>query len=410
MLPPADPSRDRFHGLDCLRAVAMFLGVALHAGLAYTATRVPFWPVHDPDPSPLIDLGTLAVHEFRMQVFFVLAGFFGCLLYQRHGLGGMLRHRAVRIGVPFGLALLLVQPTLQCLWLLGDHDTFRAMGEEQPPADVAKPDLVREHFLSGTFLAYLRPFHLWFLYFLLVFFAAVTPLLLLGRGVAGMSAVRAADERFGKLVRSPWSVLVWAGLTVPLLWPMRELWFADTPGGWRPGGHIFAYYFGFFLFGWQLYRHRDALPGFTHRWKLMLTFGNLVVFPGLIAATMSLKESGVKWPDVPAAERAAFLAGGALYTWLMIAGLTGFFLRVFSASRGWVRYLADASYWCYVMSLTPIIALQLVLDPLPWPGLVKFAVVTVGSTAVLLLTYQWFVRYTPIGTLLHGRRVRESHR
>ena len=396
---------ERFHGLDCLRAVAMFLGIGLHAGLAYTLMRVPFWPVHDPDPSPLVDVLLLAVHDFRMQVFFVMAGFFGCLIAQRYGLIGMAKHRALRIGVPFGLCVLLVQPTLQALWLVGDPETLKFLGLEPPPAGVSKADLVWNHFATGAFLEYLAPFHLWFLYFLLAFFAAVTPLVRLGRTVADWRIVRAADAFAGRLVRSPWAVPAAAAGTVPLLWTMTE-WFPDTPGGWLPKPQILGYYFAFFLFGWVLYRHRDGLPDFTRGWGAMLIVANVVVFPALLYATVEMKESDRKLDALTFPEKLALLSGGALYTWLMIAGLIGVFEHAFARPRGWVRYLADASYWCYVMSLTPIVALQLLLDPLPWPGLVKLAVVTVVTIAGLLATYELFVRYTLIGVLLHGRRVR----
>jgi hypothetical protein len=396
---------ERFHGLDCLRAVAMFLGIGLHAGLAYTLMRVPFWPVHDADPSPLVDVLLLAVHDFRMQVFFVLAGFFGCLLHQRYGLVGLWKHRALRIGVPFVLCVLLVQPTLQALWLVGDPETFRVMNIDPPPADVAKADLLRDHFATGAFLEHLAPFHLWFLYFLLAFFVAVTPLVLIGSVTADVRIVRAADALAGRVIRSPGAVLLAAAGTVPLLWPMTA-WYADTPSGWLPKPHILAYYFAFFLFGWVLYRHREGLSGFTRGWGGMLLAANVLVFPALLYATIIMTEAGRKLADLAFAEKLVLLAGGALYTWLMIAGLIGFFLHVFSRPRGWVRYLADSSYWCYVMSLTPIVALQLLLDPLPWPGLAKLAVVTVVTIAGLLASYELFVRYTLIGVLLHGRRVR----
>ena len=37
-----------------------------------------------------------------------------------------------------------------------------------------------------------------------------------------------------------------------------------------------------------------------------------------------------------------------------------------------------------------------------------FALILVGVTAILLLAYQAGVRYTPIGTMLNGKRVRQG--
>jgi hypothetical protein len=39
---------------------------------------------------------------------------------------------------------------------------------------------------------------------------------------------------------------------------------------------------------------------------------------------------------------------------------------------------------------------------------VKFFVVTAASVAILLVTYRWCVRYTPIGWLLNGPRFCEG--
>src|SRR5436309_2746219 len=106
---------DRYHALDSLRGFAMLLGVVLHAAISFMASPPAFWPVRDNDPTPLADVFLIAVHDFRMQVFFLLAGFFGCLLYQKYGLAGMTRHRLKRVAVPFVLALLLVVPTVQAV-------------------------------------------------------------------------------------------------------------------------------------------------------------------------------------------------------------------------------------------------------------------------------------------------------
>ena len=78
----------RYHELDALRAVAMLLGVVLHAFLFL----IPIgWVGQDPwakavpiEQNPYVYL-LAAIHGFRMPVFFLLSGFFTAMLWQRRG-------------------------------------------------------------------------------------------------------------------------------------------------------------------------------------------------------------------------------------------------------------------------------------------------------------------------------------
>ena len=69
------------------------------------------------------------------------------------------------------------------------------------------------------------------------------------------------------------------------------------------------------------------------------------------------------------------------------------------------RYLADASYWIYIIHLPLVMAAQVLMleAPLPWWG--KLMAVTVGVTAVSLISYELLVRHTFIGRGLNGRRI-----
>jgi hypothetical protein len=51
-----------------------------------------------------------------------------------------------------------------------------------------------------------------------------------------------------------------------------------------------------------------------------------------------------------------------------------------------------------------VMALQVVLSQLDWPGLIKFAVILVVAIPAMLASYHWLVRFTFIGAILNGRR------
>ena len=109
MIPDDEPRR---HELDALRAFAMLLGVGLHAALAFFPG---LWMVSDRRVGlhgPWDEL-FVAVHGFRMPVFFLLSGFFTAMLWRRHGLASLIRHRFRRVVLPLALSILTVGPAMQ---------------------------------------------------------------------------------------------------------------------------------------------------------------------------------------------------------------------------------------------------------------------------------------------------------
>ncbi len=89
----------------------MLLGIGLHAALSFYPS---VWPVQDVKASydGLFDEAVLAVHGFRMPLFYMLSGFFTALLWRRRGLSSLLGQRMRRVVLPFVLGMLLIVPTV----------------------------------------------------------------------------------------------------------------------------------------------------------------------------------------------------------------------------------------------------------------------------------------------------------
>ena len=65
----------RFHALDAVRAMALLLGIALHACMSFLpAMREIGFPVVDDSSSEVLNALFLLIHMFRMPLFFVMAG------------------------------------------------------------------------------------------------------------------------------------------------------------------------------------------------------------------------------------------------------------------------------------------------------------------------------------------------
>lgn len=112
-------TRERYHSLDALRAVALLLGIALHAGLAYIPGGGFGWAVQDRSTHSLFGVTVLIIHSFRLEIFFLIAGFFARLLVVRRGIAGFTLNRLTRVMVPFIAGWFLVFPGLAFAWIWG---------------------------------------------------------------------------------------------------------------------------------------------------------------------------------------------------------------------------------------------------------------------------------------------------
>lgn len=110
----------------------MLLGIALHSALAYVGEGSG-WPVSDSEASPFLLHMVSFVHGFRMPLFFVLSGFFTAMLWQRRGLGGLLKHRSKRILVPLAVGSLTIVPAVWALIVAAGTDgaAFGAPSSDQ---------------------------------------------------------------------------------------------------------------------------------------------------------------------------------------------------------------------------------------------------------------------------------------
>ena len=90
----------------------------------------------------------------------------------------------------------------------------------------------------------------------------------------------------------------------------------------------------------------------------------------------------------------------------MCFGLIGLFRLIASRERFWVRYMSDASYWLYLWHLPLIVVAFELLALWRFSIHLKFVLMNLAVTVILLVVYQFGVRYTPIGTMLNGKRTR----
>ena len=384
---------ERLHALDHLRAVAMLLGIALHAGISFMTLPMP-WAARDVSRHWSFDPVIGLIHGFRMQLFFFIAGFFARLVCERLGIWKFAKHRLQRIGMPFVLGMVVLVPMLGWLWMWG-------MARMDPPMK-----LPMEPPKSWT---QIPTAHLWFLQYLLVFYTLAVAGVGLLRWVPG-TLLAAVDRAFDWLMQSKPRLLLLVPLTLLCLWDGPMLGEVEQAGvSLMPKLRVVGYYGLFFAVGWWLHRRRADLGLLAQglKWGFAGAALALVLHWAVLVAQPKAGQ-----PNFLALKLAG-LVGAAAYAWLMTFAVTGWFLRFTGHHQPWMRYLADASYWCYLIHLPLVVWLQVLVAKWPVNGWLKFTGINLVAMILLLLTYEWFVRYTFIGTVLNGRRERvpkEGHR
>ena len=529
MTSPAHPpaSAARRTDLDALRSFAMLLGVALHAALSF----VPFpWPVRDVERSDVLVLLIVAVHGFRMPLFFLLSGYFTMLVFSRRGLASLLEQRFLRIFLPLVIATATIVPLDKVIegyalrtnrrdptvvdlisgdeaavrrrlaspgtaerpdafWDLtplvwatmrGDPDIAAAVLDSggspderdrsgntplhhavyfgrdalarlliergadpsaanavgrRPAAMMSQPaDLISEfapcidmnpvgidEILAGrerlrSLLAtgphpqatlggpldratlawsemlsaeWLRLrcgawslhlvqtnifHHLWFLWFLCWLVAAFATL-------TWMGLVPTGRRRWWLVAASCLPQLV-MGMS------MAAGYGPDTSFGILPRPHLLAFYACFYFFGVATFAAEGLDTRIGRHWMLLLPAA-IALFALGIATVNDRLLAGVLQPA---------------YAWAMSLGLIGLFARLCPRPSPRVSWLADASYWMYLLHPPLVMMAQMIVRSWAMPAELKFLVVMTLVTPILLLSYRYCVRFTAIGSLLNGPR------
>jgi len=367
----------RVHGLDALRAGALGLGIVLHSLMPFLPDVV--WLFNDSRSTQAADVVVDWIHVFRMVLFMALAGYFGRLVLQRRGAARYVKDRLLRIGLPAVAFWPAAVASMFAIVGLG----MAMRGQELPPsADGAQVDP----------LLLFSPAHLWFLWVLIevVLITVLTRAILLR--VLGDAAVGRVGERLAEALSSPWGVLVAAPPYLACL-----LVQGSTAAGIRepatmvPSVTALTAYLGAFLVGWFLQARAGSLHRIARHWPVQL-----VLAAGLTVALRILTDA--------AAPLIVLATSMALAGWTWTFALIGLSVRYLYRERPLVRYLADASYWSYLLHLPILLAVGLALADTGLPIIVKLLITWIVTAALLLGSYDLFVRSTWIGRWLNGYR------
>lgn len=384
---------ERFHSLDVVRAAALLLGIVLHGTVSFwPGFREANYPVSDDSPSATLSGLYFILHIFRMSLFYAIAGFFAHVLLVRFGVWGFVKNRLRRIALPFVVSLVICVPLIVVAYFWAQRQLgITGVPDLSPPIpDPQMPPWV----------------HMWFLYLLMVLYTLWLCARVLLASVDRRGAIlKLVEGIMGALVASRAGPVVLAAPTAVVLY--YTPWWIPWQGipqpimGFIPNFPAVVAFGSAFGFGWFLHRRTDWLELLKRDWAVYLLAAVLLsaVSMALVGASPQLHV-----PVISPLERAAFAAAYNVAGWCWIFGLIGAAVRFLDKPSVLWRYLADSSFFVYILHLpvSYLLAALMMRWPLPWA--VKFPVIVLLTTVISLTTYHYLVRSTFVGQFFNGRR------
>ena len=392
-----DAVRPRYHAFDALRGMAMFMVIGLHAALAYVENDIKgvLWCVRDAPTLPVFDWFCWWAMGVSNPLYFTIAGFFAVMLYDSKGPRGFLANRGRRVAAPFLVGTVTILPACMAAWAFGWLVSGRCTWRELRLIRFHDPAIQSERYGSG---------HLWFLEYLCVMLLAFAAVRWMSerKGLAFATVRRLG----GRLVSSPWAPFLLAVPTTALLWLSREKVGVDAVLDRRNSFLIdpvkLLHHSGFFLVGVGLYGLRHELARFARPapWFLAMAVPAFVARAWFIASDRAATLHGL--------EAVGLVATGALFSWLMVFGAIGAAHRICRNPNPTLSYLADSSYWIYLIHMPILGLIEGDLFLVPGHALWKAPTVLAVTLAIGFGSYQCLVRHTALGVALHGRRSRAA--
>lgn len=379
----------RYHYMDNLRALAMLLGIFFHASLAYSPMMSQLWLAADGQHSVVVDFVAFFSHLFRMPLFFVVAGFFTFMLFEKRGIGATLKNRGLRITLPFVIFVpMVVIGVISVIhWAVNNVEQQPAMlkviGSMMNNPDAPQPPF--------------STMHLWFLFNLSWFY-------LIAALVYRFKLHQSRPVK--KLMQPQWLVTILPLLMVPALLSQA----VPHPAAERiyPELWSLGYYGVFFLFGLMLFHYQaliDQLAKYATALLLFSVIGYCVFYstlPAVVSLEDAMKSMTTGMELTPTHGLQVVLEcyiGVTMTLWCIVMGK-----KWLDSESKTLRYFADSSYWVYILHMPLVFLIQYLLIDIDINMWLKFLLCSFGTLAIGMLSYALLVRATPIGTLLNGKR------
>lgn len=359
----------------------MLLGLVLHSAVTYGLTDFgSAWPIKDPKTTSVSnDFIVALIHTFRMPIFFLVAGFFGSMLFYERKPLEMIKNRISRLVYPFLVFLLLLWST--------NVFTFEYTKLVFAGSDNALSEAIDLFSNPFTFIPH-HTIHLWFLYYLILITGTSVLLAVLLKTFPRLTTN--IYKTFSWIIRKPILRVLFFSVLTFLGYITLGISEVKTSGSFTPNFNAFIFYFFFYIVGWVLFKSKHLLASLMALdWTCTLL--GIILFSIYFFFNQLLDYKLV-------------ITLSSLIVWLFVFGITGLFIRYGSNYSSRMRYISDASYWVYLIHLSFTAIIPSLLIDWEVPATFKFLTVLISTTFICFVSYNYCVRSSFIGKFLNGRK------
>ncbi len=364
----------RFYGLDALRGMAMMLGIVLHAALPYVVFDVPGWPSEKSD-SEIITLIFQFIHLWRMPVFFILSGFFSHLLIKRHGWSYWWKNRLLRILLP----LIVFTPLMATLPVIFQYGNTQKL----------------EFFYSLE--GY--PYHLWFLWHLVIFlvFTVILKLyvFIIYKMLISLKLNKLIDM-FSKANHHFLKFLFYSKFPIPFILIISILSLGESGTDLISNPVLSGMYF---MFGYQIYNNNN-LQNIVRNWKY---YALISIFFFVLHTLIDIEIIKLDFENQPIYWIPFILIKNFNSVFFSIFFIGLFEHKLFDHNKI-LRIFSDSAYWIYLIHLPIVSFITFFMFRFNFAIEFKFILSILLTSIISYLSYKYLIRSSYIGVLLNGKK------
>ena len=405
VMPEGAAEKGRLYFADNIRSFVIVQVVVLHAAVTYSGLGM--WYYREAaalEPLTTLSFGIIQsfIQAYSLGLLFLVAGYFVPASFRRKGPGKFLRDRAVRLGVPALIYMLIINPAIL-------YYVMSLSAQNPTPTPTPTPGGFYLGYLLGLqFLGGSGP--MWFAIALLIFSAAYAAArLLLGdpekrdeekaEGAEGVEGAGGA-EGMGDDATLPRHrevialilIIAAAAFAIRLVQPIGTAVLNMQLS-------FFASYVALFVVGIAARRRgwleripypfgmiwlKAALAGGTGFWLALFLFG---IGPD---GEISMINGGLYWQSGAYALWEAFFCVGACL------GIVVIFRERFNSGGRLSRFMADNSFAVYFFHPVILILVTAALRNFSWHPLAKFAVAAAVAVPLCFVASELVLRRIPV--------------